>query len=366
MSDRLGAEAYLKAELFQRTGSFKVRGALNRIAELTDEEKRRGVISISAGNHAQAVAWASREAGLDALIVMWQGADATEGRRDARLRRGDRPGGSRTRRESFERLHELIAETGRTLVHPFNDEAVVAGQGTVALEILEDLPAVDVVVVPVGGGGLVSGVATAIKARRPEARVIAVEPERSAALHEGLAAGRSVPVAPKSAADALNAPFAGERAVEICSRLGVESVLVSEDELARRVPLALRADEARVRARRGRLDGRTALRKSARRARRNGRRGRLGRQHRCKTGRCYPGFMKADIHPEYVLSTVTCSCGNTFQTRSTKPELHVEICSDCHPFYTGKQKLVDTGGRVERFQKRLERAERAKRESGSR
>ena len=76
--------------------------------------------------------------------------------------------------------------------------------------------------------------------------------------------------------------------------------------------------------------------------------------------------MKADIHPEYVFSTVTCSCGNTFQTRSTKPELHVEVCSDCHPFYTGKQKLVDTGGRVERFQKRLERAERAKRESGSR
>ena len=82
-----------------------------------------------------------------------------------------------------------------------------------------------------------------------------------------------------------------------------------------------------------------------------------------QTGRCYPGSMKADIHPEYVLSTVTCSCGNTFQTRSTQPELHVEICSNCHPFYTGKQKLMDTGGRVERFQKRLERAERAKRGS---
>jgi threonine dehydratase len=230
LSDRLGAEAYLKAELFQRTGSFKVRGALNRIAELTDEEKERGVISISAGNHAQAVAWAAREAGLDALIVMWQGADAMK----VAATRGygaaiDQEAAGPT--QSFERLNELIAETGRTLVHPFNDEAVVAGQGTVALEILEDLPAVDVVVVPVGGGGLVSGVATAIKARRPNARVIAVEPERSAALNEGLAAGSSVPVAPKSAADALNAPFAGEVAVEICSRLGVESVLVSEDDL---------------------------------------------------------------------------------------------------------------------------------------
>jgi threonine dehydratase len=230
LSERLGAEAYLKAELFQRTGSFKVRGALNRIAELTDEEKERGVISISAGNHAQAVAWAAREAELDALIVMWQGADAMK----VAATRGygavvDQEAAGPT--ESFERLNELVAETGRTLVHPFNDEAVVAGQGTVALEILEDLPEVDVVVVPVGGGGLVSGVATAIKARRPNARVIAVEPERSAALHEGLAAGSSVPVAPRSAADALNAPFAGAVAVEICSQLGVESVLVSEDDL---------------------------------------------------------------------------------------------------------------------------------------
>ena len=230
LSDRLGAEAWLKAELFQRTGSFKVRGALNRLAELTAEERERGVISISAGNHAQALAWASREAGLDALIVMWQGADALK----VAATRGygaavDQEAAGPT--ESFERLDELIAETGRTLVHPFNDEAVIAGQGTVGLEILEDAQP-DVVVVPVGGGGLVSGIATAVLGRLPEARVIAVEPETSRALHDGLAAGHSVPVAPKSAADALNAPFAGERGIEICSRLGVESVLVSEAELA--------------------------------------------------------------------------------------------------------------------------------------
>ena len=230
LSDRLAAEAWLKAELFQRTGSFKVRGALNRLAELTAEERERGVISISAGNHAQALAWASREAGLDALIVMWQGADtlkvaATRGYGAAIDQEAAGP------TESFDRLDELVAETGRTLVHPFNDEAVMAGQGTVGLEILEDAQP-DVVVVPVGGGGLVSGIATAVRARLPEARVIAVEPETSRALHDGLAAGHSVPVAPKSAADALNAPFAGERAIEICSRLGVESVLVSEAELA--------------------------------------------------------------------------------------------------------------------------------------
>jgi threonine dehydratase len=230
LSDRLEADSYLKAELFQRTGSFKVRGALNRIAELTDEERRRGVISISAGNHAQALAWAAREAGLDALIVMWQGADALK----VAATRGygaaiDQEAAGPT--ESFERLDELLAETGRTLVHPFNDEAVIAGQGTVGLEILEEEQP-GVVVVPVGGGGLVSGIATAVRARLPQARVIAVEPESSRALHDGLAAGHSVPVAPKSAADALNAPFAGERCIEICSALGVESVLVSEAELA--------------------------------------------------------------------------------------------------------------------------------------
>jgi threonine dehydratase len=230
LSDRLGAEAFLKAELFQRTGSFKARGALNRIAELTDEERRRGVISISAGNHAQALAWAAREADLDALIVMWQGADALK----VAATRGygaaiDQEAAGPT--ESFERLDVLLAETGRTLVHPFNDEAVIAGQGTVGLEILEERQP-DVVVVPVGGGGLVSGIATVVRARLPQARVIAVEPESSRALHDGLAAGHSVPVAPKSAADALNAPFAGERCIEICSALGVESVLVSEAELA--------------------------------------------------------------------------------------------------------------------------------------
>jgi threonine dehydratase len=230
LSELLGVEARLKAELFQRTGSFKARGALNRIAELTEDERRRGVISISAGNHAQAVAWAAREAGLDALIVMWQGADALK----LEATRGygaavDQEAAGPT--ESFERLHELIAETGRTLVHPFNDDAVMAGQGTVALELLDDEPELDVVVVPVGGGGLVSGVATAVRARRPDARIVAVEPESSRALHDGLAAGHSVPVAPKSAADALNAPFAGEQCVEICAKLGVESVLVSEDDL---------------------------------------------------------------------------------------------------------------------------------------
>ena len=230
LSEQLGADVRFKAELFQRTGSFKVRGALNRIAQLSDEEKERGVISISAGNHAQAVAWAAREAGVDALIVMWQGADelkvaATRGYGAAVDQEALDP------TSAFDRLEVLEVETGRTLVHPFNDPVVMAGQGTVGLEILEDRPVPDVVVVPVGGGGLVSGIAVAIKARRPDAVVVAVEPELSTALHDGLAAGHSVPVTPRSAADALSAPFAGEACLEICRELGVVSVLVSEDDL---------------------------------------------------------------------------------------------------------------------------------------
>jgi threonine dehydratase len=231
LSEQLGVDVRFKAELFQRTGSFKVRGALNRLAELTDEERARGVITISAGNHAQAVAWAAREAGLDALVVSWKTADTLK-------MAATRGYGATVDQEAvdpttaFDRLAELHEETGRTLVHPFNDLAVIAGQGTVGLEILEDGPAPGVVLVPVGGGGLVSGIATTVKARLPGARVIAVEPELSTALHDGLKAGKSVPVTPRSAADALNAPFAGERCVQICTELGVESVLVDEEALA--------------------------------------------------------------------------------------------------------------------------------------
>ena len=230
LSELVGGDAFLKAELFQRTGSFKARGALNRLEELTGDERVAGVISISAGNHAQALAWAAREAGLDALVVMWVGADAAK----VAATKGygaavDQVAADPT--EAFARLEELQVETGRTLVHPFGDPAVIAGQGTVGLEILEDVAEPDVVVVPVGGGGLVSGIATAVKAKRPGTRVVAVEPERSTALHDALAAGRPVPVVPASAADALNAPHTTELCLRICRERGVESVLVSEDEL---------------------------------------------------------------------------------------------------------------------------------------
>jgi threonine dehydratase len=225
-----GTEAHLKAELFQRTGSFKPRGVLTKLASLSPEEKRRGVISISAGNHAQALAYASAAEGIDALVVMWETASPLkiEAARaygaTVDIAAPDIP-------SAFERLEQLTAETGRTLVHPYDDPVVIAGQGTVALEILEDVPDADVVLVPVGGGGLVSGIATALKGLRPRVRVVAVEPELSAALHESLKAGEPVTVAPTSIADGLAGPYAGENCVRICGKLGVESVLVSEEAL---------------------------------------------------------------------------------------------------------------------------------------
>src|SRR5207253_6414131 len=133
--------------------------------------------------------------------------------------------------EAFERLAELQAETGRTLVHPFDDPLIMAGQGTVGLELMEDVPEADVVLVQVGGGGLISGIATAVKGLKPEARVIAVEPERSPALHASLEAGEPVTVEAESIADGLNGPYAGANCVRVCTELGVESVLVTEDAL---------------------------------------------------------------------------------------------------------------------------------------
>jgi threonine dehydratase len=217
--------ARLKCELFQRTGSFKPRGVLNKLGSLSDEEKRRGVIGISAGNHAQAIAFAAALEGLDALVVMWTGASeqkiaATRAYGAAVDLQATDPAGA------FARLQEMVEETGRTLIHPFDDPVVIAGAGTVGLEIEADAPAADAVVVGVGGGGLITGIAAAIGHRT---RIVAVEPERSQALHAGLAAGEPVTVEAASIADGLNAPFAGRLALAACRDL--ERVLVTEDEI---------------------------------------------------------------------------------------------------------------------------------------
>jgi threonine dehydratase len=217
--------AQLKCELFQRTGSFKVRGALNKISSLTAQEKRKGVIAISAGNHAQAVAYAAAAEGIDALVVMWQGA-STQKIEATRGYGATVDLGATDPATAFGRLHELERETGRTLIHPFDDPLVISGAGTTGLEIEEDAPGADAVIVAVGGGGLISGIQTAIGAHT---RVIAVEPERSTALHTGIEHGEPTPVKPDSIADGLSAPFAGSLAIQICKDL--ERHLVTEQEI---------------------------------------------------------------------------------------------------------------------------------------
>ncbi|HEU5263030.1 MAG TPA: pyridoxal-phosphate dependent enzyme [Gaiellaceae bacterium] len=225
----LGPDVFLKAELFQKTGSFKPRGVLTKLASLTPEEKARGVITISAGNHAQAVGWGASQEGLDALVVMWRGADeakvaATRGYGAAVDLESSGP------REAFDRLDVLLEETGRTLVHPFDDPLTIAGQGTVGLEILEEVPDVDVIVVPIGGGGLVSGVAVAAAGK---ANVVGVEPELSSAMYSALAAGERVELTPASIADGLNAPHAGRNALAIVQEHVRQVVLVTEGEIER-------------------------------------------------------------------------------------------------------------------------------------
>ena len=225
-SATLGPRIFLKAELFQRTGSFKPRGVLTKLRSLSADERARGVIGASAGNHAQALAWCARHEGLDALLVMWR--TASPAKVAATREYGaeidlEAPGPETV----FDRLQALIDETGRTLVHPFDDPLVVAGQGTVGLEIAEDVPDVDTVVVPVGGGGLVAGIAAAL----PEARVVGVEPSTSNALTVGLAANEPTPVSPRSIADGLNAPFAGALPIQVARECGVRLVLVEDEEI---------------------------------------------------------------------------------------------------------------------------------------
>ncbi len=270
----------LKAELFQKTGSFKARGALNRLAALTPEERERGVVTWSAGNHAQAVAWAAAEAGVDCLVEMWQTAsplkvEATRGYGATVDLSPPDPA------VAYDRVLQIVEEQGRVFVHPHSDPLVVAGHGTLALELLEDVPDLETVVVGTGGGGLISGILTALGGR---ARVVGVAPERAQAFPAGLAAGHSVRVQTDTIADGLAPPFAGELPIELC-RGKVETVLVTEDEIAEGMRFLYATRETRLRAGR-RCGGRSGARGEGRARPRRGR-DRLGRQRGAPTGRCY-------------------------------------------------------------------------------
>ncbi len=188
ISDAVGAEVRLKCENLQRIGAFKIRGAYTMISRLSDEERRRGVITYSSGNHAQAVALAARTFGIPAVVVMPTTAPAIK-REGARRLGAEVILEGTTSLERQRRAETLAAERGLTLVPPFDHPDIIAGQGTTAIEILEDWPDVDAVLVPVGGGGQIAGIATWIKYARPECRIIGVEPTGADAMRQSLEAG---------------------------------------------------------------------------------------------------------------------------------------------------------------------------------
>jgi threonine dehydratase len=232
LADLSGAATFaLKCESLQKTGSFKVRGALNAVSRLDDTARARGVVTVSAGNHAQGLAWAARALGVRCTVVM----PATASRTKAAASTGY---GAEvilhgTSAEAFVKASELAVEKGYTLIPPFDHVDVMCGAGTVGLEIMKQLREVDVIVVPVGGGGLLAGIASAAKQINSKVIVVGVEPVGAAAMEQSLAAGHPVRLDKiDTIADGLAAPFAGELTYPIIRDLVDCVVLVTDDEIA--------------------------------------------------------------------------------------------------------------------------------------
>jgi threonine ammonia-lyase medium form len=225
-----GIELLLKCENFQKTGSFKARGALNKVSLLGDTGRERGVVTVSAGNHAQALAWAARTVGVRATVVM--PANASRAKADASSAYGAEVVRHGTAFEAFDRARQLATERGLIFVHPFDDDEIMAGAGTAGLEILEQVADLDAVIVPVGGGGLIGGIAAAIKQVRPSVRVYGVEPRGAAAMRASLDSGHAVRLdRVETIADGLAAPMAGALNYDIVRRYVDDVVLVTDEEI---------------------------------------------------------------------------------------------------------------------------------------
>ncbi|HEY5059652.1 MAG TPA: pyridoxal-phosphate dependent enzyme [Gaiellaceae bacterium] len=227
----VGAAVHLKAECFQRGGAFKFRGAYNKISSLADDVRARGVLAYSSGNHAQAVAIAAQLLGTRATILMPE--DAPAAKLDATRGYGAEVVSYDRWTESREEIGARLAEErALALVKPYDDPLVMAGQGTTALELLEDAIGLDILVVPVGGGGLIAGCATAAKALLPEIRVVGVEPEAGDDTRRSLAEGTRVPIEiPRTIADGLQTSTPGELTFEVNRRLVDEVVTVTDAEI---------------------------------------------------------------------------------------------------------------------------------------
>ncbi|WP_435078509.1 threonine ammonia-lyase [Halococcus sp. AFM35] len=231
-SDLSGAAVHPKLEVFQRTGSFKIRGASNRIATLTEAEQAAGVVTASAGNHAQGVALAATRADVDSVVVMPEHAPIAKVK-------ATRSYGARVvlhgedYDEAQARAHDIEADDGRTYVHAFDDPAVMAGQGTIGLEILEDCPDVETVVVPIGGGGLIAGIATAIKEQAPDVRMIGVQAEGASSVAQSLEKGAVQELdGVDTIADGIATRRVGEQTFPVIEERVDEVVTVSDPDIA--------------------------------------------------------------------------------------------------------------------------------------
>lgn len=232
MSEKTGANVYLKCENLQKTGSFKIRGACNKIANLTQEEKEKGVIASSAGNHAQGVALGAKMNGIKATIVMPSTAPlakvtATKGYGAEVVLNG------LVYDDAYAKAVELQKETGATFLHPFNDEYVIAGQGTISLEILEQLENVDTIICPVGGGGIIAGVATAAKAIKPSVKIVGVQTANIPSTKESFEKGEVISAFKDvTIADGIAVKTPGDLTFSIVKELVDEVVVVEEDEIS--------------------------------------------------------------------------------------------------------------------------------------
>jgi len=229
LDDDLGCEVYFKPECLQKTGSFKIRGATNKILTLTQEEKDRGIIASSSGNHAQGVAYAAGLLGIKATIVLPTNAPQVKVDNTRALGAEVVQYGFGSI-ERYKKLYEIVAEKGYTVVHSFNDPALIAGQGTVGYEIMQDLSDVDTVVVPLGGGGVLAGVAVAVKESNPAVRVVGVEPSRIPRYSESRKAGKPVEVELQdTVADGLMITTTGSNTYPIIEEY-VDEVIPVDDE----------------------------------------------------------------------------------------------------------------------------------------
>lgn len=243
LSERFGAPLYLKLENWQKTGSFKPRGVLNKVAQLTPAERRRGLVTASAGNHAQALAWAAAAVDTPCTVVM--PASAPQAKLDATRGYGATVVLEPNALNVFERAHALAAEQGLTFVPPFDDPAIVAGHGTIGLEILADLPDPGTLIVPIGGGGLIGGIALAVKQLRPQTWIIGVEPQGAAAMYRSRQTGSPVRLdRVQTIADGLAPPFVGNLPFAIVQQYVDEVVLVDDDSL--RAAMALLLERCKI------------------------------------------------------------------------------------------------------------------------